>query len=88
MTASITIQKKVAELCGFKNGDKNPEYETSLDAIDQAFDDFQLAYTLQKGINKESGDVGYVASHPLVSDAFSYTASKALCYLFIHLMNY
>jgi len=86
MANTIAIREKVAELCGF-DGEIIPEYETSLDAINNEFDEFGLTYTLQKAINKESGDVGYVASHPSVADTFSNTSAKALCYLFIHLME-
>jgi len=86
MANTIAIREKVAELCGF-DGEILPEYETSLDAINNEFDEFGLTYTLQKGINKKSGDVGYLASHPSVTATFSNTAAKALCYLFIHLME-
>ena len=86
MANTIAIREKVAELCGF-DGHYSPEYETSLDAINQVFNDNKLTYTLQKGINKKSGDVGYLASHPSVTATFSNTAAKALCYLFIHLME-
>ena len=86
MANTIAIREKVAELCGF-DGEILPEYETSLDAINNEFDEFGLTYTLQKAINKESGDVGYDASHLSGLDTFSDTAAKALCYLFIHLME-
>ena len=86
MAKSIAIREKVAELCGF-DGQIIPEYEISLNIINNEFDEFGLTYTLQKSINKESGDVSYVASNPSVSDTFSDTAAKALCYLFIHLMK-
>lgn len=86
MAEAIAIREKVAALCGF-DGQIIPEYETSLDAINNEFDGFGLTYTLQKSINKKSGDVGYLASHPSVSDTFSTTAAKALCYLFIRLMK-
>jgi len=71
--------------CGRRN--TVPFYDLSLDAIEESFNDNKLTYTLQKGIKKNSGDVGYVASHPSVADTFSNTAAKALCYLFIHLME-
>ena len=105
MTNTISIRKKVAELCGF-TGDITyvhepfktvlkgfkfglqipiPCYELSLDAITQAFDDYGLTYTLQKGI-ADNGDVGYFASNPK-GEKYSDTAAKAMCYLFIHCME-
>ena len=113
MTNTISIRKKVAELCGFTgdyqvfvldrlcgindrstvrnplDGSKQyipvPKYDTSLDAITQAFDDYGLTYTLQKGV-ADNGDIGYFASNPK-GEKYSDTAAKAMCYLFIHCME-
>ena len=77
----------VKALRGFQNKKDKPvpEYDLSLDAITQVFDEHGLIYTLQKGI-ADNGDVGYLASNPK-GEKYSDTAAKAMCYLFIHCMK-
>ena len=99
MTNTIVIRKKVAELCGFTDiaeisGFKGgnlfrspiPSYELSLDAIIEAFDEHGFSYTLSKRINEDEKLLGYFAVAG-DCDAFSDTAPKAMCYLFIKLME-
>ena len=61
-----------------------PHYESSLDAITQAFDDHGLNYKLRKDI--EDGVTYYFASNE-PSFYSANTAAIALCKLFIDLME-
>ena len=64
-----------------------PPYELSLDAITQAFDEHGFSYTLSKRVEENSNKLlGYFAIAG-DCDAFSDTAPKAMCYLFIKLME-
>lgn len=77
----------VPQLKGFKFGLQIPipKYETSLDAIEKAFDEHGLTYTLSKRVSEDTNE-DYFATSGL-HNAFSDTAAKAMCYLFIHCME-
>ena len=91
------ISVETTEISGFKGGNlfrsPIPSYELSLDAIIEAFDEHGFSYTLSKRINEDEKLLGYFAvagdcdAFSDDCDAFSDTAPKAMCYLFIKLME-
>jgi hypothetical protein len=66
-----------------------PHYDTSLDAITEAFDERGLTWTLEKRLDEEHDEIVYFASsdkHHGFSNR-SDGAAMAMCYLFIKLME-
>ena len=86
-STSTSIAVKPTEIWGLPShgfAQVIPHYETSLDAITQAFDDHGKRYRLQK--DTEDGVTYYFASkEPAFYTAD--TAAMALCRLFIDLME-
>ena len=62
-------------------------YPQTLDGMNQAFEDYGLTYKLEKGINKETGELGYFASNSHGGERFSNNPAKAMFYLFMHSME-
>jgi hypothetical protein len=80
-----------ALLKGFKFGLQVPvpKYDTSLDAIIEAFDERGLTWTLEKRLDEEHDEIVYFAlsgKHHGFSNR-SNGAAMAMCYLFIELME-